>query len=113
MVVTCHRAHSPADAGAAVTAMVEVSTQRELQVVDAALEVPGCRECLTPLPEAGRGGLLSRCAVVAELCHQAEELREGVSTGDDERGRQDLLGDLVASRAPDPHCRGDTGRVCP
>lgn len=46
MVVTCHRAHSPADAGAAVTAMVEVSTQRELQVVDTALEVPGCRECL-------------------------------------------------------------------
>ena len=113
MVMMCHRAHSPAGVGAAVPAMVEVSTQTELWVVDTALEVPSCREYLVPLPEAGRDGLLSWCAAVAELCCRVEELWEGVSIRDDERGRHDLLRDLVASRAPDPNCCGDTGRVCP
>lgn len=74
MVVTCHRAHSPAGVGAAVPATVEVSTQTELLVVDTALEVPNCSMCLAPLLKAGRDGSLSWCAAVAELCCQVEEL---------------------------------------
>lgn len=73
MVVTCYRAHSPAGVVADVPAGGVVNPDRT-SVVDTDLEDPGCRECLAPLPEAGRDGLLSRCAVVAELCQQVEEL---------------------------------------
>jgi len=59
MVVTYHTAHSPAGVGEAVSALLEVSTQRELLVVDTVLEISGCRECLVSLPEARRDGLLS------------------------------------------------------
>lgn len=45
---------SPVDVGAAVPARADASTRTELQVADAALQVPGCRECLGPLPEARR-----------------------------------------------------------
>lgn len=52
-MVTHHRAHSIAGVGAAMPASAEVSIQTELQMVDAALWVLGCRECLGPLSEAG------------------------------------------------------------
>lgn len=69
------------DVGAAVPARAEASTQTELQMVDTALQVTGCGECLEPLPEAMRDGRLScrRCAVLQELCHQVEELWQEVS----------------------------------
>ena len=51
------------DVGAAVPARVEACTQTELQMVDAAPQVPGCRSC----------------AVLEELCLQVEELWEEVS----------------------------------
>ncbi|XP_076217536.1 uncharacterized protein LOC143172166 [Aptenodytes patagonicus] len=90
-MVMCHRALPPAGVGTAVPAKAEALTQTALQMVDPALQVPGCRECLGPFPDAGREGLLSkrRCAVFEEMCCQAEELWKEVSrlhsSGEDER----------------------------
>ena len=59
----------------------------------AALQVPGCRDCLGPASEAQRDGPLSfgRCAVSEKLCCQMEELQEEVSrlhhNREDERER--------------------------
>lgn len=51
-----------------------------LWMVDAALQVPACTECLEPLSDARRDGPLScrKCAVFEGLCHQAEELQEKI-----------------------------------
>ena len=59
MAVAHHMALSPAGVEAAAPARTEASMQVELWVVDAALQIPACRECLGPLPEAGRDGPLS------------------------------------------------------
>lgn len=77
--------------GADVPARVEACTQTELPMVDAALQVPGCREFLGALSGARRDGSLScsSCAVLEELCLQVDELREEVirprSIREDER----------------------------
>ena len=70
---------SPIDVGVAVPARAEASTQTELQMADAALQVPGGRKCLGPLSEAKRDGPLPcrRCAILEELCCPLKEIREG------------------------------------
>jgi len=67
--------------GAAVPARAKSSTQSELQMADAALQVLDCRKCLEPLSEARREGplLCRRCPVLEELCWQVEEMWEEVS----------------------------------
>ncbi|KAK4831129.1 hypothetical protein QYF61_015432, partial [Mycteria americana] len=86
MVVTCHRALSSVDVGAAVTARVEASTQTEPQAADEALQVPGWRDFLEPVSEARRDAPVAcgRCAIMEVLCHQMEELREEMSIREDE-----------------------------
>lgn len=65
-----NRAVSPTDEGTAVPARAEASTQTELQMLDAALQVPGCRKYQGPLFEARAYNPLvcRRCAVMKELC---------------------------------------------
>lgn len=58
MMVICHRAASLAGAGAAAPVRAEASLQTELGVLDAAFQVPGCRDCLGPLFDARRDGHL-------------------------------------------------------
>lgn len=77
-VATCHR---PEGVGTAIPARLEALTQAELQPEDAALQVPGCRECLGPLSEVRRDGppLCRRCAILQELCCQVKSLWEQVN----------------------------------
>ena len=49
MAVAHPMALSPAGVEAAAPARTEASMQVELWVVDAALQIPACRECLGPL----------------------------------------------------------------
>lgn len=118
MVVMHYRAHCPAGVGAAVAVRAGALTQTQLQMIDAAPHVSGCRDRLGPLLEARRDGPLSCrwCAGFGELCCQVEELKEEVSRlcsiREDERERQDLLRDATTSRAPEPN-RSDVCRVCP
>jgi len=69
------------DAGVATPARVEACTQTELHVVDAAFQVPGCRDSLRALSAVRRDGPPScrSCAVLEELCLQVEELWEEAS----------------------------------
>lgn len=87
MVVTCHRAVSSADVGAAVPARVEASTQPEPQAADAVLQVPFWRECLGPVSKVRRDVLLAcrRCTFLEELCWHVEELREEMNIREDKR----------------------------
>lgn len=74
-MVTSHRT----GVGVTAPATVEASTQTELQMVDAALQAPGCREHLEPLSDAKSNGPPSFSALLEEMCHQAEELKEEVN----------------------------------
>ncbi|KAJ7411667.1 hypothetical protein BTVI_48805 [Pitangus sulphuratus] len=61
--------------------MSETSSQPDLLIVDAALQVTGCQECLMPLCKAGADKQLfcRRYAAVEELCCQVKELQEEVN----------------------------------
>lgn len=52
-------------------------------MVNVALQVPRCRQCLWPLSDARTDDPLvlqdSCSAVLEELCHQVEETQEGMS----------------------------------
>ena len=76
MVVMGHGARSTGF-GASVPA------QAELQMVDAALRVPGCQECPGSLPEEGRDGLLCRkCAAVEELSPSGKVREDSIREDD-------------------------------
>lgn len=73
-VVTSHRI----GVGVTAPATVEASTQTELQMVDAALQAPGCREHLESLSDARSNGSPSFSSLLKEMYHQVEELKEEV-----------------------------------
>lgn len=46
MVMMCHGALSLAGEGAAASARAEASTKMDVWIMNAAQQVPGCRQCL-------------------------------------------------------------------
>ncbi|KAJ7405426.1 hypothetical protein BTVI_69140 [Pitangus sulphuratus] len=75
---------------------VQMQIQKKLfnVILNAALQVTGCQECLMPLHEAGANKQLfcRRSAVVEELCHQVMELREEVNKlGSIQVNKQEVL----------------------
>ena len=84
VVVTDHRSVSPVDVGAAVPARVEALMWPELQMVDAALLVPGCTECLGPASDTRRDS-----HVLQEVCCLREAVPpRGRVTGGSEQAAQ-------------------------
>ncbi|KAK4826426.1 hypothetical protein QYF61_008959 [Mycteria americana] len=79
----------------------------ELQMVDAALQVPGCTGCLGPASDPGEITVsCRRCAVLENLCHQGEELQEEVSRlrsiREDEREIDGIISESQQLEDPQP-----------
>ena len=92
--MTHHRMVSPAGVGAAVPTRAEAPTQTQLQITDAALQAPGCSECLGPLWYQEKW-----TSVLQKLCSLGEAVSpSGGVTGGSEEAAQHPAAEKIKGR---------------